>query len=301
MIDSLPHISVCVCTYRRPHFLAKLLDELSRQKTEDRFTYSIVVADNDRLQSAELIVLRSRERSDIEIKYCFEPRQNIALARNKAVENATGNFIAFIDDDECPTSDWLLSLFITCQAYAVDGVLGPVKPRFEAQPPAWIIEGKFYERPTYKTGFVIDGAKGRTGNVLLKKQLFTADEQPFNPKLLTGEDQDFFWRMIDKGHVFVWCQEAVAYEIVPAIRWKRSFMLRRALLRGKIALIHPKSGLLELLKSAIAVPSYALALPFLLMLGQGTFMRYLIKIFDHAGRLLAAIGIDPIKDNYVTE
>ena len=301
MNDSLPHISVCVCTYRRPHLLARLLDELSRQKTEDRFTYSIVVADNDRLQSARSIVLQSGERSGIQIKYCCEPQQNIALARNRSIENAEGVFVAFIDDDEYPVPDWLLRLFTTCETYLVDGVLGPVKPRFESQPPAWVIKGKFYERPTYKTGFVIDGPKGRTGNVLLKKQLFTAEEQPFDPHFLTGEDQDFFGRMIKKGHVFVWCQEAVAYETVPALRWKRSFLFRRALLRGKIALIHPKSGLLELIKSAIAVPAYALALPFLLILGQGIFMRYLIKIFDHTGRLLAAIGVDLVKDNYVTE
>ena len=29
--------------------------------------------------------------------YCVEPRQNIALTRNKAIEHAKGDFIAFID------------------------------------------------------------------------------------------------------------------------------------------------------------------------------------------------------------
>ena len=56
--------------------------------------------------------------------------------------------------------------------------------------------------------------------------------QPFNPEFRQGEDQDFFRRMIDHGHVFIWCNEAVAYEVVPPIRWKRTFMLKRALLRG---------------------------------------------------------------------
>jgi len=30
-------------------------------------------------------------------------------------------------------------------------------------------------------------------------------------------------------------------------------------------------------------------------------MKYLIKIFDHLGRLLAFIGVDPAKAKYVTE
>jgi hypothetical protein len=30
-------------------------------------------------------------------------------------------------------------------------------------------------------------------------------------------------------------------------------------------------------------------------------MKYLVKTFDHAGRLLAFVGVDPIKDKYVTQ
>src|SRR5262249_13059456 len=164
--------------------------------------------------------------------YCVEPQQNIALARNKAFENADGDFVAFIDDDEFPAKYWLLTLFNACNEYGVDGVLGPVNRHFDEEPPGWVMKGKFYERPTSPTGLVIDWRKGRTGNVLLKKRIFAADAQPFKPEFRQGEDQDFFRRMIDNGHVFIWCNEAVAYEVVPPIRWKRTFMLKRALLRG---------------------------------------------------------------------
>jgi succinoglycan biosynthesis protein ExoM len=50
--------------------------------------------------------------------------------RNKAIENATGDFVAFIDDDEFPTAGWLWNLFTACSAYDVAGVLGPVRPHF---------------------------------------------------------------------------------------------------------------------------------------------------------------------------
>ena len=43
----LPHVTVCVCTYKRPALLARLLDALARQATRGTFTYSLVVADND--------------------------------------------------------------------------------------------------------------------------------------------------------------------------------------------------------------------------------------------------------------
>ncbi len=301
MTNETKHICVCICTYRRQQFLKRLLEELAEQDTEGLFTYSITVTDNDRLESARPAVSDFTTTSPIPIRYCVEPRQNIALARNTAVENAGGDFIAFIDDDEFPTKNWLLSLFETCEKYRVDGVLGPVKPHFDEEPPKWIMEGRFYERPTYPTGFVIDGVKGRTGNVLLKKEIFEAGAQPFRPEFLSGEDQDFFRRMIQKGHVFIWCNEAVAYEVVPPMRWKRTFMLRRALLRGKASLVHPTFGAREVAKSVIAVPAYTLLLPIVLVFRHSRFMLVLVKLFDHIGKLLALLGINPVREPYITD
>jgi succinoglycan biosynthesis protein ExoM len=301
MTNEMPHISVCICTYKRERFLNRLLEELGHQETCGLFTYSIVVVDNDHLQSAEPVVSAFANSSTISVNYCVEPRQGISLARNKAVEKAQGEYIAFIDDDEFPTNQWLLILLRTFTQYGVDGVLGPVRPYFSDQAPNWVRKGKFYDRPSYPTGFVIDWRKGRTGNVLLKAELAKSCEQPFRPEFRIGEDQDFFRRMIEKGHSFIWCDEAVAYEVVPEIRWKRSFMLKRALLRGANRLAHPTFGAVDVAKSVIAVPTYAVALPFALLWGHHRFMTLLVKMFDHIGKLLALVGLKPITQQYVTE
>ena len=301
MTSEMKHICVCVCTYKRPSLLKRLLEELGSQDTNGLFTYSIVVADNDGLQSSKSVVSEFAAAFPIPIQYCVEPRQNISLTRNKAIEYASGDFIAFIDDDEFPTKHWLQTLFRACLKYDVDGVLGPVKPHFDQSAPKWVVKCGLYERPTYPSGFVIDWTKGRTGNVLLKRQVFAAGEQPFRPEFLTGEDQDFFRRMIAKGHVFIWCNEAVAYEVVPPMRWKRTFLLRKALHRGAVTLLHPTFGAWDILKSMIAIPAYTAALPFALVLGQARFMTLLVKLFDHLGKLLACLKVKPIRDQYVTE
>jgi succinoglycan biosynthesis protein ExoM len=301
MTGKMKHISVCICTYKRPDFLKRLLTELGRQDTGGLFTYSIVVADNDHLESAKAVVSDFMATSTITVAYCVEPRQNIALTRNKAVENAHGDFLAFIDDDEFPTPSWLLTLFNACNEYGTDGVLGPVKRYFDEPPPKWILKGDFYERATYPTGYVIDWRKGRTGNVLLKRSILPTDELPFNAEFRNGEDQDFFRRMIERGHKFIWCDEAVAYEVVPPIRWKRSFMLRRALLRGAMEPETATFRARDLLKSVIAVPVYVVILPFALVLGHHRFMRFLVSLCDHVGKLLAFVGINPIKEPYVTQ
>jgi succinoglycan biosynthesis protein ExoM len=302
MSDEIKHVTVCICTFVRPRLLRRLLEKLNLQHTEGRFNYSIVVADNDRSRSAEQTVIEFAAASSIQTTYCFEPEQNIALARNAALRNAKGNFIAFIDDDEFPAENWLLTLLKTCSLSGVDGVIGPVKPYFEQEPPKWVTKGKFYDRPTHDTGFIIDWSEGRTGNLLFDRRILTGLKEPFSSEFGSGsEDTDFFRRMIESGYVFMWCDEAVVFEVVPPTRWKRSFMLRRSLLRGKNSLRYPTGRMRNIAKSVVAIPIYVLALPFLLVVGHHLFMKCLIKLFDHAGRLLALFGLNPIGDKYVTE
>jgi GT2 family glycosyltransferase len=300
-MTELPRIAVCICTYRRVRLLGKLLEMMDRQEGRGTFEFSLVVVDNDHNQSARATVEQFAVKSRHKVVYAVEARQNIALARNLAVNMADTDWIAFFDDDQFPSGRWLLTLFEALKNGAVDGVLGPVLPHYEQPPPAWVLKGKVHERARYPTGYVIDWPKGRTGNVLLSKKVVDSVEGPFDPAFLTGEDQDFFRRAIAKGGRFIWCDEAVAYETVPPVRWNWRFMVRRALLRGQTSLEHPSCGTKEILRSIVALPTYVIALPLLWVCGRHHFMKYLVKCFDHAGRLLAALGMRPVKETYVTE
>jgi len=91
MTGKMKHISVCICTYKRPDFLKRLLAELGRQDTGGLFTYSIVLADNDHLESAKPVVSDFVATSMVPVAYCVEPRQNIALTRNKAEHQRAGH------------------------------------------------------------------------------------------------------------------------------------------------------------------------------------------------------------------
>jgi succinoglycan biosynthesis protein ExoM len=299
MTPEIKHISVCICTFKRPALLRRLLNKLDRQHTDGLFTYSVVVVDNDCCTSAKPTVQSFREESKLDVQYYIEPEQNIALARNRAIENAKGNLIAFIDDDEFPGSTWLLRLFNALRKFKVDGILGPVEPRYEDRPPKWVVQGKFYEKPWHKTGFVLQWQNTRTSNVLLQQSVFSDRENRFDPAFgRGGEDKDFFRRMINKRYVFAWCNEATVFEAIPPERCTRSFMLKRALLRGRIPYNQVFSARL---KSLFALPVYTVLLPFLFLVRHSVFMKYLIKYFDHIGRVLAWMGFDLIKEKYVTK
>jgi glycosyltransferase involved in cell wall biosynthesis len=300
-LSTVPHISVCICTYRRPALLTRLLEKLSCQATDALFTFSATVVDNDSSRSAEGTVREFAAASAMATDYFVEPQQNICAARNCAIANSSGSLIVFIDDDEFPANSWLLELFKASENGGIAGVLGPVVSYFDEKPPAWVPRCGFFDRPRHPSGFRIKWEEGRTGNVLLKRALLPKDELPFNPAFHRGGDTDFFRRMIGQGQVFIWCNEAVVYEVVPPSRWTRSFMLKRALLRGAITLKDPSFGTLSVLKSVLAVAVYALALPFTLLLGQGRFMNLLVRFCDHLGKLLALFGSGLVHDPYATD
>jgi hypothetical protein len=78
---------------------------------------------------------------------------------------------------------------------------------------------------------------------------------------------------------------------VPSLRCSRSYLLRRALLRGSNFPKHPTDRLKSAAKSLVAVPCYTVALPIFAIFGQHIFLKYLIKLLDHASRLLAYLGL----------
>jgi glycosyltransferase involved in cell wall biosynthesis len=291
-------ISVCICTYKRPQLLRRLLTAIAKQHTEGLFTISCVVVDNDASASARSLVEGLQSTFPVVIQYAMEPTRNFAIVRNVALGMATGNLIAFIDDDEVPSEDWLVRLWRTLGECQADAVLGPVHPYFETSPPAWVKQSRVCERPSYPTGTVLHWRKTRTGNVLMRRAMILEDGIRFDPAYATGgEDVDFFRRAAEIGKNFVWCEEAPAYELVPESRLRRGYYLRRALLQGRVSSKYaaespsPLATLQVALKALSAIVIYTLALPFLFLCGEHVGMKYLIKDCHHVGRLLAIMGV----------
>jgi glycosyltransferase involved in cell wall biosynthesis len=293
-----------VCTFKRPVLLGDLLKGLLDQISEGKFTFSIVLVDNDRNESARSTLGPFEETNRGIINYFVEPKQSIALARNNAVAHAKGDYVAFIDDDEVPADDWLLKMYEALIKFQADGVLGPVKPRFAVAPPEWALKAGIFDRPNsqdYPSGSVLHWSQTGTGSALIRRTVLNDVEGPFATAFAGGgEDIDFFRRAMGKGKTFVWCAEAVAHETIPAERMSISFQIKRALLRGKASLATTAGRPFGILKSAFACGAYTLLLPLSLLGGRHVFLGYLVKNCDHLGKLLAFAGFDVVKEKYVS-
>jgi len=295
MIYEKDHICVCICTYKRPEMLLRLLSELEEQETENLFNYSIVIVDNDKLESARQPLKSIALKSKLHIQYFVEMEQNISLARNKALQNYEGNFIAMIDDDEYPSKTWLLNLFNVFNTFKPNGgVLGPVIPFYPEGTPKWLIKSKICDRPNYPTGTKLDWNMTRGGNAILSHNIFHKGPFLFDPKLGRngGEDKEFFKRIIDHGYSFIWCREAEVNEIVYPGRWKLSHYLYRAILNGGDAgKEHGIKSFYFLIKSIISFLYYSVLLLCTVFMGKHYTYKYFIKVVYDFARIMGCFNI----------
>jgi glycosyltransferase involved in cell wall biosynthesis len=304
--SGMDHVSVCICTFRRPQRLHRLLLKLENQETRGLFGYSAVVVDNDPTGSAASVVAQTATAVCFPVRYAHEPQRSIAAARNRSVREAMGNLIAFIDDDEFPDSDWLFKMYRCLRDSQADGVLGPVLPHFEANNmPVWLVKSGILHRARFPEGHVIDDSRHtRTGNVLLHRTVFKEGEVWFDLAygLAGGSDAVFFGRMMKEGHRFVWCDSAPVFETVPPERQSRAYYLRRAFTRGMTAARSERLLSFGSLKSIVALLLYVPVLPLLYVVAEHLFFRYLVSSCDHLSKLLAHVGVRPISERpYATQ
>jgi glycosyltransferase involved in cell wall biosynthesis len=91
---------VIVCTRHRPDQLGRCLAALARLEGPNP---ELIVVDNTHGDpQAELLASRAGAR------YVVEPEVRLSRARNRGIEEATTDVIAFLDDDALADPDWLL-------------------------------------------------------------------------------------------------------------------------------------------------------------------------------------------------
>ena len=220
-------VAICICTFRRQKLLRELLDGIAqlRFRKVQEPQIQIVAVDNDELASAaEVCAAVSVPWS---VKYVVEPRPGITHVRNRAIAEAGSvDFVAFIDDDEVPSTLWLDELLWAQVKFNADVVSGPVFPKFAQDVPTWVQTGGFFEARVHCTGTVRRTCA--SNNVLVGTRVFRNVPRFDDAFALSGaEDTNFFLRVRQAGYKIVWSQEAHVFETVSAQRASVAWMLRR--------------------------------------------------------------------------
>ncbi len=232
-----PRLSVAICTKDRAARLARLLGALERLVPDQMFAdIEVVVVDNASVNSDTRDVVAQFPR----IHYVFEPKVGLNFARNAALAAATGDLVAYLDDDVVVDRGWLAGLadaWRSCpDAGGFTGLVLPYRLSTEAQV-LFELRGGFgrgfrrfefrrarYGKPLYPVGA---GEFGAGCNMAFRRALLI-ELGGFDEALDTGAplpgggDLDIFYRVVRSGHTIVYEPRYAVYhehrETIPQLR-----------------------------------------------------------------------------------
>lgn len=223
--------SVCICTRRRPDGLRRLLQSLVRQRAAPPF--EVVVVDNDPAASAQ--AMAESMQADLNLRYVCEPAPGLAAARNRSLQEARGDFLAFIDDDEEADETWLATHHRVLQVTRADVTGGPTRYIFDDQVPQAVRLCRLFNRPVTAEGSALPWYRISTGNAYVRRSALPHPTRPFLNHFgaTGGEDVDCFKRMADAGARLVAAGEhATVSEYREFARARYAWVVRRALRNG---------------------------------------------------------------------
>ena len=222
-------------TVRRPDGLAVAVRSLLAQQGVDPAGLELIVADNDPAGSAGTFVAEAAAAAPFPIRYVHMAEPGVANARNAAVAAASGELIAFLDDDEEAPPGWLAAMLAARERYAADVVFGPVRGR---APPHVTRHRDYLERFFSREGPDESGRLDHyygCGNSLLRRAALPDPERPFSADRnhIGGEDDLLFGQMKAAGATFAWAAEAWVWEDPVPSRLSLRYALPRAFAYGQ--------------------------------------------------------------------
>ena len=231
--------SIVIPTYNRKDLLRRCLAAATNQDYPD---YEVIVVDDGSTDGTGEMV----QREFPQVRYIRqEPNRGPAAARNRGIEAATGEIIAFTDDDCEPPLDWLSELAAGFERYLEAGAVGGIQeaPKAVQQHNLLARYEQFLTRRVYGVGehpVVGRPAPGGTNNLAVRRDLLQrlgGFDETF--PVAAGEDADLLHRLADLGYVTVCLPLKVTHH--QAYTWPA--FLRQQVRRGVgAAYFHRKRG-----------------------------------------------------------
>ncbi len=224
----LPRLTAAICTRGRPEQLRRALRSLLEQRVP---AAEILVVDNAP-PGDETFRLVDREFPTV--RYVCEPLPGLDVARNRALAEAVGDVIAFLDDDAVADTQWA----------------GAIVARLAEEPRAGVLTGRVEALTVDTPGGRLFEANGGFGRGLVPIRLPADAERRLHgrrapliawavsvgsgcsyavrrdlarslggfdealdqgPPLPGGGDHDFLWRVLQAGHEVVYEPTALAW------------------------------------------------------------------------------------------
>ncbi len=232
MLYSNPAISVIVCTYNRVEYISLCIDSLLSQTFKD---YEIVVIDNNS-SDGTLELIKNNYHG--KIKIINESNQGLSFARNCGLKNASGDIVAYIDDDAIADKDWLAAIYDTFTNYPEAACVGGrIFVKWIVEKPEWWIpeldeifnnqdygkDTRYLNYPQFPFGTNISFKK----NVILEFGGFNTNLGRIGNKSSSGEEQYLCFQLYQDKHKLVYNPKIFVHHLAYQSRLTKESLLVR--------------------------------------------------------------------------
>ena len=232
-------LDVLIASYQRPHLLSRTLESLLKAPVPAGLDVHVTVIHNDDAPGTRQVVEQFDAAFEGRLHYIHERRRGKSYAINTGIHATDGDLIGFLDDDEEIDRAWYAQIFDVLQDDSVDFIGGPCLPRWGAVPPGWMPS-------SYRgvIGYVDDGDRvmvfGKDapgvlmgGNAVIRRRMLhragdllpTLGPRP-DRRLMSGEDEDFYARLLIAGAHGLYIPGLKIYHYVPAERLTKQYYRR---------------------------------------------------------------------------
>ena len=230
-------LSLAICTHNHAVALQKTLASLRtlRSPAQD---WELLIIDNASSDETRGMLQHDKwHLPAITCRVAREARLGVANARNRALHEARGDYVVFLDDDETPDRDWLVEMARVTTTRQPDAAGGRIEVGFEdCNRPRWLTDELlgFLGRLDYGSSEILLTQSSTpifTGNAAFHRRR-ALDMGGFDVSLgrrgaiqSGGEDTDFYRRLAAAGGKIVWVPSAVIFHRIEARKLKRSYFL----------------------------------------------------------------------------
>ena len=235
-----PFVSIVIATRNRERLLTETLRSLAAQQWPPH-RFEIIVADNGSTDGTRAVVesLAASEKAPA-MRYLYVAQPGKSFAVNAALELAErADVVALTDDDVRPEPTWVAALCGALDDTGADFVAGRIFPLWEVEPPRWMSpalygvlaipdggDRRLDITPEEQRVVPIGANMAVRASVIARIGGLRTDLGKLEGTLRTGEDHDFFLRMLAHGYRGVYEPAAVVRHWVPRNRLDRGYCRR---------------------------------------------------------------------------
>ncbi len=237
-------LEVVVPTYNRADLLPVCLRSLLAATIPDGLTVGITIVDNNSTDNTRAVVESWKANFGGRLNYIFEPVQGRSAALNAGITGSKSDLVGYIDDDEEIDRTWYQTVQHAFTSDDVAFIGGPYIPNWEKEPPAWLPsdhEGviglvdagnEIIPYDENYPGILMGGNAVVRRAALERVGLYMTSLGRTGTRLLAGEDEDMYRRLLASGARGLYLPQLKIYHLIPASRLTKKYYRQWSFWRG---------------------------------------------------------------------